>query len=127
MIDRTWRPVQGEVNELATSHPLFERDWTNKMLIIGLTRGGKMYKRILLAYDGSVEGRTALRQGALLARQCGAKVFLLSVLADDGTFLLAEVALAGASVRIENDFTAILNEGVARLKKLGLRSCGQTG
>ena len=45
-----------------------------------------MYKRILLAYDGSVEGRTALREGALLARQCGAKVFLLAVLADHGTF-----------------------------------------
>ena len=40
-----------------------------------------MYKRVLLAYDGSVEGRTALREGALLARQCGAEVFLLSVLA----------------------------------------------
>ena len=78
-----------------------------------------MYKHILLAYDGSVEGRTALREGALLARQCGAKVFLLSVLADDGTFLLAEVALAGASVRMEDDFTEILNEGIARLKKLG--------
>ena len=44
---------------------------------------------------------------ALLARQCGAKVFLLSVLADDGTFLLAEVALAGTSVRLEDDFTEI--------------------
>ena len=78
-----------------------------------------MYRRILLAYDGSVGGRTALREGALLARQFGAGVFLLSVLADDGTFLLAEVALAGASVRIEDDFAEILNEGVARLKKLG--------
>ena len=48
-----------------------------------------MYKRSLLAYDGSVEGRTALREGALLARQCRANVFLLSVLADYGTFLLA--------------------------------------
>ena len=78
-----------------------------------------MYKRILLAYDGSVEGRTALREGALLARQCGAQVFLLSVLTDDGTFLSAEVALSGASVRMEDDFMEILNEGVARLKKLG--------
>jgi len=34
-----------------------------------------MYKRILLAYDGSIEGRTALREGALLARQCSAEVF----------------------------------------------------
>jgi nucleotide-binding universal stress UspA family protein len=58
-----------------------------------------MYKRILLAYDGSVEGRTALREGALLARQCGAQVFLLSVLVDTGTFLLADVAHAGASFR----------------------------
>jgi nucleotide-binding universal stress UspA family protein len=57
-----------------------------------------MYKRILLAYDGSVEGRTALREGALLAKQCGAEVFLLSVIADSGTLLLSEVALAGASV-----------------------------
>ena len=46
-----------------------------------------MYKRILLAYDGSVEGRTALREGALLARQCGAEVFLLSALVDPGTFV----------------------------------------
>ncbi len=78
-----------------------------------------MYKRILLAYDGSVEGRTALREGALLARQCGAEVFLLSVLADGGTLLLTEAALAGASVQMEDDLMDILNEGVARLRKLG--------
>ena len=78
-----------------------------------------MYKRILLAYDGSIEGRTALREGALLARQCNAEVLLLSVLADTGTLLLSEVALAGASVRMEDDFRAILDEGVARLRKLG--------
>ena len=78
-----------------------------------------MYKRIILAYDGSLEGRTALREGALLARQCGAEVFLLSVLVDTGTLLLPEVALAGAFVHTENDYMDILNEGVARLKKLG--------
>ena len=78
-----------------------------------------MYKRILLAYDGSVEGRTALREGALLARQCGAEVFLLSVLVDPGAFLLAEVAIAGVAVQVEDDFMEVLNEGVARLKQLG--------
>ena len=82
-------------------------------------RGGQMYKRILLAYDGSVEGRTALREGALLARRCGAEVFLLSVLVDPGTFVLTEVALAGASVQMEDDFIEVLNEGVARLRALG--------
>src|SRR5690606_11598944 len=33
-----------------------------------------MYQQILLAYDGSVEGRLALREGAALAMLCGADV-----------------------------------------------------
>jgi nucleotide-binding universal stress UspA family protein len=81
-----------------------------------------MYKRILLAYDGSVKGRTALREGALLAKQCDAEVFLLSVLADDGTLLLSEVTLAGATGRMEEDFQEIHNEGVARLRRTSIRS-----
>jgi nucleotide-binding universal stress UspA family protein len=64
----------------------------------------KIYKRILLAYDGSVEGRTALREGALMAKQLGAEVFLLSVLADTGALLFSEVALAGATVQMEEKF-----------------------
>ena len=84
-----------------------------------------MYKRILLAYDGSIEGRTALREGALLARQCGAKVYLLSVLAETAPFLLADVAHAGASVQVEDAFTDVLNEGVARLKQLGFDPVAQ--
>ena len=91
-----------------------------KSFIIGLIGvRAQMYKHILLAYDGSVEGRTALREGALLARQSGAEVFLLAVLVDTGTLLLPEVALAGASAKMEDDFTEIFNEGVARLRKLG--------
>ena len=35
-----------------------------------------MYRKILLAYDGSTEGRRALREGAALARHCNAEVFL---------------------------------------------------
>jgi len=81
--------------------------------------GVNMYKRILLAYDGSVEGRTALREGALLAKQCGAQVFLLSVLTNTGTLLMSDAVLAGAIVQMEEDFQEILNEGVARLKGLG--------
>ena len=54
-----------------------------------------------------------------MARQCDAEVFLLSVLADTGALLLAEAGLAGAIVHLEDDFTDILNEGVARLRKLG--------
>ena len=54
-----------------------------------------------------------------MARQCGAEVFLLSVLADSGRLLLSEAGFAGAIVHLEDDFTDILNEGVARLRKLG--------
>ena len=38
-----------------------------------------MYRKVLLAYDGSIEGRRALREGAKLAQLCGAEVFLLAV------------------------------------------------
>jgi nucleotide-binding universal stress UspA family protein len=85
----------------------------------GPRAGVNMYSRILLAYDGSVEGRTALREGAILARQCGAQVFLLSVLADIGMLLMSEVTSAGATVQMEEEYQEILNEGVARLKRLG--------
>lgn len=38
-----------------------------------------MYSRILLCYDGSREGRLALREGARLAQITGAAVTLLAV------------------------------------------------
>ena len=38
-----------------------------------------MYKKVLLAYDGSIEGRRALREGARVAQLCGAEVCLLAV------------------------------------------------
>jgi nucleotide-binding universal stress UspA family protein len=55
----------------------------------------------------------------LLGKQLGAEVFLLSVLADSGALLFPEVALAGATVQIEERFQEILDEGISRLKKLG--------
>ena len=78
-----------------------------------------MYKRILLAYDGSTEGRTALREGALLALQCRAQVFLLSVVVDSGGFRLAEGVHAGTIAQAEDAFVSVLQEGVARLRQLG--------
>jgi hypothetical protein len=42
-------------------------------------RGDLLYKKVLLAYDGSIEGRRALREGARIAQLCGAEVFLLAV------------------------------------------------
>lgn len=84
-----------------------------------------MYKRILLAFDGSVEGRTALREGALLARACKADVHLLSVVAETPGLLLAEGAHAGAVSYEQERFRQILDEGAARLTALGLQATAE--
>ena len=77
-----------------------------------------MYRKILLAYDGSIEGRRALREGAKLAQLCRAEVFLLAVVE-----LSSIVVLDGALTIPIEEQTAIyrdtLAEGVERLKALG--------
>jgi len=80
-----------------------------------------MYKRILLAYDGSREGLIALREGALLAKRCGGQVFLLSVLPETGNIGLAHgVSGDVVSPQIEG-YSALLARGVEVLAKLGLK------
>jgi nucleotide-binding universal stress UspA family protein len=80
-----------------------------------------MYQRILLAYDGSVEGRKALREGALVAKRFGAEVFLLSVIAETPGLQLAEAAYAGAVAHQQESQRAILEEGAERLAQLGFK------
>ena len=79
-----------------------------------------MYSRILLAYDGSREGAIALREGALLARQCGAKVFLLSVLPETEGVLMAEGVYGDVVSQQMNEYRLILERGVAVLKRMGV-------
>ena len=77
-----------------------------------------MYKKVLLAYDGSVEGRRALREGAKLAQLCRSEVFLLAVV-EVSSIMTPE---AGLTIPIElqtEDYKAILNEGCERLKAVG--------
>jgi nucleotide-binding universal stress UspA family protein len=80
-----------------------------------------MYRRILLAYDGTLEGRAALREGALLARRCGAEVFLLAVVSTDAT----ATAMGGTSAAIMQDHSEIFEEGLARAKEFGLKADGK--
>lgn len=81
-----------------------------------------MYSRILLAYDGSTEGRTALREGALLARRHHARVFLLSVISEGaGTNLGEGVGGAGVSQQVPQ-YEAVLREGMERLQALGFEA-----
>jgi len=49
-----------------------------------------MYRRILLAYDGSSVSDAVLRQGAELARVCKAEVHLLGIVATTAAMAIAE-------------------------------------
>ncbi len=78
-----------------------------------------MYRRILLAYDGSQEGGRALREGALIAKACRAQVFLLSVVPETGSVLMAEGAQGGVVSKMAESYKAQLERGVERLKSFG--------
>src|SRR6266478_8761648 len=90
-------------------------------------RGRILYKKVLLAYDGSIEGRRALREGAKLAQFCGAEVFLLAVVEiSSGTVTLE----GGFAIPVEDQiatYEAILAEGVERLKAIGFSPTARLG
>ena len=86
-----------------------------------------MYKKVLLAYDGSIEGRRALREGARIAQFCNAEVFLLAVVelsAGTGTL---EGGLAFPVTEQVEIFKNILAEGVERLKAMGFSPTARLG
>jgi nucleotide-binding universal stress UspA family protein len=79
-----------------------------------------MYAKIMLCYDGSREGRLALREGARLAQMTGAGVILLAVVETVAGNALAQGADPRAFADQEADFQAILDEGYQRLSAMGL-------
>ena len=85
-----------------------------------------MYKKVLLAYDGSIEGRRALREGAKLAQLCSAEVFLLAVVEINSIASLEGGLAIPIDEQIAN-YKAILAEGVERLKALGFSPTARLG
>ena len=79
-----------------------------------------MYTKILLCFDGSREGRLALREGARLAQITGGEVILLAVIEMGAGHALAQGADAGALAHQQADFRGILDEGHQRLSAMGL-------
>src|SRR5258707_10253143 len=77
-----------------------------------------MYKKVLLANDGSIEGRLALREGAKLAQLCRAEVFLLAVV-ELTPIISPDAGLAIPLDEQTENYKAVLTEGVERLKALG--------
>ena len=78
-----------------------------------------MYKRVLLAYDGSLEGRTALREGALLAKVCGAQVYFLSIISDTSSFRVAQGVDPHVTAHRNAVEDEIFQDGIERLKRMG--------
>jgi len=86
-----------------------------------------MYKKVLLAYDGSIEGRRALREGAKLAQLCSADVFLLAVVETASSVAALE---GGVMISMDEQFEIyrkILAEGVERLKAMGFAPTARLG
>ena len=86
-----------------------------------------MYKKVLLTYDGSIEGRRALREGAKLAQFCGAEVFLLAVVEISSGAVTLQ---GGFAIPVEEQiatYKAILAEGVERLKAIGFSPTARLG
>jgi len=86
-----------------------------------------LYKKVLLAYDGSIEGRRALREGAKLAQFCGAEVFLLAVVETAPALATLEGGVAISMDEQIETYKAILAEGVERLKIMGFSPTARLG
>ena len=84
-----------------------------------------MYRKILLCYDGTAEGRRALREGAELASAMQAETYLLAICRS----MLAPAApeaVTPALVDCEQETArALLEDGVARLRARGLEAEGE--
>jgi nucleotide-binding universal stress UspA family protein len=77
-----------------------------------------MYQKILVAYDGSPDGREALAQAGNLASKSGATVRLLAIIDPSENMLAAE----GMSVVPDNQrfvVQSVLDAGVRRLQSVG--------
>lgn len=77
-----------------------------------------MYKKILLAFDGSPEGREALAQAETLASRCGATVHLLAIVdAAESMFIGEAMTYIPGNQQIV--MQSVLEEGVKRFQHAG--------
>ena len=84
-----------------------------------------VFRTMLLCYDGTREGRTALTQGAELAAACGAFVHLLAVVRTSATAIVGESLSTDAPFAQQTrHIEEILAEGVAKLTERGVKAQG---
>jgi nucleotide-binding universal stress UspA family protein len=84
------------------------------------------YRTILLAYDGSNDGRRVLLEGADLAKSCGAKTHLLAVITPKSGHAFAQ-SLAGTEPMEQTQFFRnTVDDGVRFFQKRGIDVEGHT-
>ena len=86
-----------------------------------------MYKRILLAYDGSESGQKALLDSREIAEWSGSELRLVAVMPSAAAFIGAEGGVydVGAEERDREQFQGILAEGMKRLADAGHHASGE--
>jgi nucleotide-binding universal stress UspA family protein len=86
-----------------------------------------MYKRILLAYDGSESGQKALLDCQDIAQWGQSELFLVAVMPSPAAFIGAEGGVydAGVEERDREQYQGILDEGIRRLAEAGHKANGE--
>ena len=86
-----------------------------------------MYKRILMAYDGSEAGQKALVDGADVAQWTQAEIVLVAVMPSTLAFVGLEGGVYDAELetRERQKFEAILQDGLRRLGARGFNARGE--
>jgi nucleotide-binding universal stress UspA family protein len=86
-----------------------------------------MYKRILLAYDGSETGQKALIESREMADWGQAEVHLVAVMPPPAAFIGGEGGVYDVGLEEEErrEFQAILEDGVRRLSEAGRQARGE--
>lgn len=79
-----------------------------------------MYRTIVLAYDGSLEGRLALREGARIAQICRSQVILVAVVEPLPEVYIGELTPVYVPDEKAPKVQEILDEGMERLRRMGL-------
>jgi nucleotide-binding universal stress UspA family protein len=87
--------------------------------------GDAMFRDILLCYDGTEEGRNALKEGAEVALSMNAHTHLLAILRSTGADLDAEPTADTHFPREQQAAMRILREGVEWLKARNIDAQGQ--
>lgn len=86
-----------------------------------------MYKRILLAYDGSDAGQKALLDCQHLAQWSGSELTLIAVMPSAMSFVGLEGGVYDIELeeREKKKYRAVMDEGLRRLAEAGYRAKGE--